>query len=108
MQLGGRKSICNVFWQLTPLLTNGGGGGGFLLQPQEHQEFGDYWNSGVSCPIHVKEARSVVNALSALKHDTTDHRVDIFCDYLAVVKVWSNQGARDPVLNAVFHFERPL
>ena len=79
----------------------GGGGGGFLLQPQEHQEFGDYWNSGVSCPIHVKEARSVVNASSALKQDTTDHRVDVFCDYLAVVKAWSNQGAKDPALNAV-------
>ena len=76
--------------------------GAFLLQPQKHQEFGDYWNSGDFRPIHVKEARAVVNALSALKQDLTDHRIDVFCDNLAVVKAWSNQGARDPALNAVF------
>lgn len=75
--------------------------GAFLLQPSKQQEFGDFWNSKDSRPIHVKEAQAVFNALSALKDTISDHRVDVFCDNMAVVKAWSNQGARDPSLNSV-------
>ena len=98
-QLGERKSIFSVCWQLTLLLTNGGGT--FLLHPHGQQEFGDYWKSRDSRPIHIKEAQAVVNSLSALKETISDHRVGVFCDNLAVVKAWSSQGARDPALNAV-------
>ena len=57
------------------------------MQPDETLEFRDYWDdkSSESFPIHVKEAKAVVNALSAIQESVTDHRVDIFCDNLAVV-----------------------
>lgn len=75
--------------------------GSFLLQLHEHQEFGDYWNSWDSRPIQVKEAQAVVNVLPALKNTISHYRVDVFCDNIADVKAWSNQGARDPALNTV-------
>lgn len=30
-----------------------------------------------------------------------DHRVDAFCDNMAVVQSWKNQGCRDPSFNLV-------
>ena len=48
------------------------------MQPSEQQEFGDFWNSKDSHPIHVKEAQAVVYALSAPKDTISDHRVDAF------------------------------
>ena len=58
--------------------------GAFLLHPHGQQEFGDYWKSRDSRPIHIKEAQAVVNSLFALKETISDHRVDVFCDNLAV------------------------
>ncbi|VDI04715.1 Hypothetical predicted protein [Mytilus galloprovincialis] len=37
----------------------------------------------------------------SVKERIVDSRVDAFCDNLAVVNAWSNQGGRDPSLNGV-------
>ncbi|CAG2231232.1 unnamed protein product [Mytilus edulis] len=51
--------------------------------------------------IHVKEAFALLNTLKSVQSQLMDHRVDAFCDNMAVVKAWENQGGRDPSLNAV-------
>ncbi|CAG2202826.1 unnamed protein product [Mytilus edulis] len=64
-------------------------------------EFGDFWNKNDSSPIHVKEANALLHSLFCLKRELSTPRVDAFCDNLAVVNAWSNQGGRDPSLNGV-------
>ncbi|VDI23459.1 Hypothetical predicted protein [Mytilus galloprovincialis] len=64
-------------------------------------EFGDFWNKNDSSPIHVKEANALLHSLCSVKERIVDSRVDAFCDNLAVVNAWSNQGGRDPSLNGV-------
>ena len=51
--------------------------GAFHLQPSA-TEFGDFRNTKDSHPIHVKKAKAIDNALSALKDTISDHRLDVF------------------------------
>ena len=65
------------------------------------EEIGDFWQSGDSRPIHVKEADAVLQCLTAIENEVQDARIDLFCDNTAVVYAWQNQGCRDPMLNNV-------
>lgn len=64
-------------------------------------EFGDYWENKDNPPIHVKEANALLQSLLSVRNRIIDTRVDVFCDNLAVVKAWNNQGGKDPSLNKV-------
>ncbi|CAC5370303.1 unnamed protein product [Mytilus coruscus] len=75
--------------------------GAFLLCGDSKSEFGDYWNSQDNSPIHVKEANVLLLSLLSVKDKIVNARVDSFCDNLAVVKAWNNEGGRDPSLNSI-------
>ncbi|CAC5388722.1 unnamed protein product [Mytilus coruscus] len=75
--------------------------GAFLLCGDSKSEFGDYWNSQDNSPIHVKEANALLLSLLSVKDKIVNARVDAFCDNLAVVKAWNNEGGRDPSLNSI-------
>ncbi|VDI64552.1 Hypothetical predicted protein, partial [Mytilus galloprovincialis] len=77
--------------------------GSFLVHQGKTKEFGDFWIQGQNSEeaIHVKEAFALLNTLKSVQSQLMDHRVDAFCDNMAVVKAWENQGGRDPSLNAV-------
>ncbi|VDI23480.1 Hypothetical predicted protein [Mytilus galloprovincialis] len=75
--------------------------GAFMICKEVTVEFGDFWNKNDSSPIHVKEANALLHSLCSVKERIVDSRVDAFCDNLAVVNAWSNQGGRDPSLNGV-------
>ncbi|CAG2246538.1 unnamed protein product [Mytilus edulis] len=75
--------------------------GAFMICKEVTVEFGDFWNKNDSSPIHVKEANALLHSLCSVKERIIDSRVDAFCDNLAVVNAWSNQGGRDPSLNGV-------
>ena len=64
-------------------------------------EFGDYWENKDNPPIHVKEANALLQSLLSVRNRIINTRVDVFCDNLAVVKAWNNQGGKDPSLNKV-------
>ncbi|VDH90424.1 Hypothetical predicted protein [Mytilus galloprovincialis] len=68
--------------------------GSFLVHQGKTKEFGDFWIQGQNSEeaIHVKEAFALLNTLKSVQSQLMDHRVDAFCDNMAVVKAWENQG----------------
>ena len=58
-------------------------------------ELADYWETGDSHPIHLKEAEALLATLWSVKDRIAGHRVDAFVDNMAVVWAWERQGCRD-------------
>ena len=62
------------------------------------RDFGDYFDTQDSRPIHLKEADALLSSLRSLKDRLRDCRVDVFVDNMAVVCAWEGKGSRDMYL----------
>ena len=76
--------------------------GAVLKIGQETFNCGDYWLcSDLKDPIHIKEAKALLNTLRSYKQKLRNCRVDALVDNQFLIHAWYRQGSKTPEMNNV-------